>query len=393
VTPTLTSETVHEALSCLYSPAELGTGALADALLAQTDDSTDAVTRAQRVRDLILDCLEALRPADGPASTASASRAFECLTHRYVSGMTVDEVAYELHLSPRQVYRDIRWGEEMLTTLLQSRLEPASEPARIRDSLSLELESVSLSREPVDLAQATLSARSAVGKLAARLGTEVQYSGPIADVWTSTTPGLLRSLLAEILSTLVRAGGPVRLTLQADESRTALVFLVPVGLEAVCAALEEHATPLLRALQLAHNCCPAEGGTRLEITFPRASDQVVLIVEDNPGARALYARYLEGTEWSPLAAERPQAIPALAAERSAAAVILDIMMPETDGWSVLQALRMDPQTSTIPVIVCSVLNDPELASALGATNYLTKPVSRSQLLGALRRAQPAGSRF
>jgi len=115
-------------------------------------------------------------------------------------------------------------------------------------------------------------------------------------------------------------------------------------------------------------------------------------VEDNPGARALYGRYLEGTEWLPLTAEGPERVPALAADRGAAAVILDIMMPETDGWSVLQALRMEPRTAAVPVIVCSVLNDPELAAALGATHYLTKPVSRSQLLGALRRAQGAGSR-
>lgn len=388
--PTLTSEVVHEALTCLYSPAELGTSSLASALLADTSDAGDVVKRAQQVRDSILDCLEALRPAEGPASTASASRAYDCLTCRYVSGMTVDEVAYELHLSPRQVYRDLRWGEEMLTTLLLSRLDADPEPDRRRNSLSRELESVELSQESVDLAQATIAARSAVTRLADRLGTVVEYTGPTQEVWIRTTPGLLRSLLAEVLSTLVRLGGPVHVDLQTASESARLVFQARTEQEQARAALEEHAAPLLQTLRVDHTCLSEGDGTRIELTFSLATDRVVLVVEDNPGAKALYARYVEGTEWTLLAVERPDIVPQLAAERSAAAVILDIMMPETDGWTVLQALRMDPRTAAVPVIVCSVLNDPELAAALGATSYLTKPVSRSQLLGALRRAQSAG---
>jgi CheY-like chemotaxis protein len=60
------------------------------------------------------------------------------------------------------------------------------------------------------------------------------------------------------------------------------------------------------------------------------------------------------------------------------------MMPEVDGWEVLQTLRMRPQTATTPVIICSVINDPELAYSLGASLVLPKPVSRDKVLSALR---------
>jgi CheY-like chemotaxis protein len=66
------------------------------------------------------------------------------------------------------------------------------------------------------------------------------------------------------------------------------------------------------------------------------------------------------------------------------AIILDVMMPGMDGWEVLQTLRLQPQTSSIPIIVCSVFDDPELAYSLNVSHFLPKPISRDQILRALR---------
>ena len=73
----------------------------------------------------------------------------------------------------------------------------------------------------------------------------------------------------------------------------------------------------------------------------------------------------------------------LAQELQPDAIILDVMMPEMDGWELLQRLRTSPRTSNIPIIICSVFNDPELAYSLGASLFLPKPVSRDDVLGAL----------
>jgi CheY-like chemotaxis protein len=61
-----------------------------------------------------------------------------------------------------------------------------------------------------------------------------------------------------------------------------------------------------------------------------------------------------------------------------------VMMPGMDGWEVLQRLRNHPDTQHIPVIICSVFNDPELAYALGASSFLSKPVRREDIIKALR---------
>ncbi len=65
------------------------------------------------------------------------------------------------------------------------------------------------------------------------------------------------------------------------------------------------------------------------------------------------------------------------------AVLLDIRMPGIDGWEVLHALKEDPETSDIPVVVVSIVDERTRGAALGAAGYLVKPVSRDDLLGAL----------
>jgi CheY-like chemotaxis protein len=69
--------------------------------------------------------------------------------------------------------------------------------------------------------------------------------------------------------------------------------------------------------------------------------------------------------------------------------VLDVMMPGRDGWTLLGQLREHPGTCDIPVVVCTILSQEGLATALGAADYVRKPVSRSQFLAVLDRLMPA----
>jgi CheY-like chemotaxis protein len=64
-------------------------------------------------------------------------------------------------------------------------------------------------------------------------------------------------------------------------------------------------------------------------------------------------------------------------------ILLDVLLPDVDGWGLLVDLQTDPASREIPVILCSVTRDERLALSLGADLYLPKPVWRQQLLGAL----------
>ena len=68
-----------------------------------------------------------------------------------------------------------------------------------------------------------------------------------------------------------------------------------------------------------------------------------------------------------------------------AAITLDILLPDLDGWEVLNRLKHDEATSSIPVIVISVVDNPELGIALGALDYFVKPVPAKELITRLRR--------
>jgi CheY-like chemotaxis protein len=70
---------------------------------------------------------------------------------------------------------------------------------------------------------------------------------------------------------------------------------------------------------------------------------------------------------------------------------LDVIMPGMDGWAVLRELKLDPETRNIPVIMVSMTDERDMGYALGATEFLTKPVERSQLVGLLDRYAPHGA--
>jgi signal transduction histidine kinase/CheY-like chemotaxis protein len=112
---------------------------------------------------------------------------------------------------------------------------------------------------------------------------------------------------------------------------------------------------------------------------------LVLLVEDNQAAAHLMLVYLtHGGYRVELASDGREALDKARRLRPAA-ITLDVMLPDLDGWEVLRELKGDPQTRDIPVIVASIVDNQPLGYALGASDYLVKPVDREMLLACLAR--------
>jgi len=111
--------------------------------------------------------------------------------------------------------------------------------------------------------------------------------------------------------------------------------------------------------------------------------RAVLVVDDDPRARDLLGRMLAKEGFRVVAAEDGTSALTLARSERPAVITLDIMMPGMDGWEVLGALKGDPATRDIPVIMVSVLDERQMGFTLGAADYVTKPVDRRKLLAAL----------
>jgi PAS domain S-box-containing protein len=112
----------------------------------------------------------------------------------------------------------------------------------------------------------------------------------------------------------------------------------------------------------------------------------ILVVEDDRDLAFLLRRHLESDGYQVLLAGCGEDALWLAREERPQVVILDIMLPDLNGFAVLEALKAHPTTAPIPVVIASVLTEPEKGYALGAVDYLPKPVSREQLLAAARQA-------
>ena len=114
----------------------------------------------------------------------------------------------------------------------------------------------------------------------------------------------------------------------------------------------------------------------------------MLVIDDDAMARDLMQRYLGRQGLNVVqAASGPEGLQ-LAKSLKPAAITLDVLMPEMDGWAVLTALKADPELSGIPVIMATFLDEEPMGFALGATDYLTKPVNRDQLVGLLNKYAP-----
>jgi signal transduction histidine kinase/CheY-like chemotaxis protein len=112
--------------------------------------------------------------------------------------------------------------------------------------------------------------------------------------------------------------------------------------------------------------------------------RVVLVIDDDLTVRQLMERYLEKEGFSVFtAADGIEGI-AITREVRPAAITLDVIMPDLDGWTVLAALKGDPQLADIPVVLVTIVDEKQRGYALGATDYLIKPVDRERLVGVLR---------
>jgi CheY-like chemotaxis protein len=119
---------------------------------------------------------------------------------------------------------------------------------------------------------------------------------------------------------------------------------------------------------------------------------VVLVIDDDPTVRELMARSLGREGFRVITAGSGEEGLRLARQVLPEAITLDVMMPGMDGWSVLSALKSDPTLAEIPVIMVTIVDDKNLGYALGAADYLTKPIDRDKLAAVLRKHRREPSR-
>jgi signal transduction histidine kinase/CheY-like chemotaxis protein len=132
--------------------------------------------------------------------------------------------------------------------------------------------------------------------------------------------------------------------------------------------------------------------TRMEVSAeseplerPTTNGAVVLVIDDDEHARDMLGRALSAEGFGVVMASDGGEGLRLARKVRPAAITLDVLMPRIDGWAVLTALRSEPELKEIPVIVVSIVDDDRIGVALGADDFLAKPVERERLVAVVHR--------
>ncbi len=223
-------------------------------------------------------------------------------------------------------------------------------------------------------------------KLAQQRGIAFQVKMPSEPLVISVDEMAARQVVTSFLSRAVQQAQPgvVHVRLFGDGEMAVLALRYTPEAEATSLAIvDPTVAKLMERLGWNLGQDDQRDGSRSVALYMMARGPIILVIDDNEGLVQLIERYLSGQACRVLAASNgPDGIE-LAQELAPDAIVLDVMMPGVDGWEVLQTLRNHPRTAVIPVIVCSVFNDPELAYSLGASSFLPKPVSRDAILNTL----------
>jgi CheY-like chemotaxis protein len=358
---------------------------------------------AQCVRDAIRQALESLKPTPDMPPSARARRIYDVLSCRYILALTQEATAERLGITARHLRREQREAVLVLARHLLERQEHrslAAGPARddptglpaLREQVRQELAALEQSAPDsvADVAEALQAAVALEKTRTARLGVTVTVADARQRLIVAAHPSMLRQVFVMALGLVAAESAGGAITIQAQREG-------------------EHAAITLRGQPVAHSAAPdtclldemlaAQDGTlelthagdtlSVRIVLPAADEITVLVVDDNQDLVHFYRRYTADTRYRIV--HIPTGKGALAAIEASAPgiIVLDVMLPDIDGWELLAHLYDHPATRAIPIVVCSVIREEELALELGAAVYVPKPVRRGDLLAALDRALAA----
>jgi CheY-like chemotaxis protein len=123
--------------------------------------------------------------------------------------------------------------------------------------------------------------------------------------------------------------------------------------------------------------------TTIFLTFPAQRQFKILVVDDNADAIRLVEKYLASGIYTVAGVQDPEQVLAELEKEAPALILMDVMLPNVDGWMLLSQIRRKPALSKLPVIISTILPQEDLSISLGADGFLRKPYTQQELLSVL----------
>lgn len=395
---------LREALSHLYDPAYLPHEYLGTVLGFEPQRDVEAL------RTIIVQEIKRFAPAPDTPPSARIRRFYELLSYRYIKGLTQEETAEALNLSLRHIRREQQHAVAMLArrlweqqygetlpggTAAQNNSQPPELSAPEEESTAwrsqVRQEMVSLQRSApgmvTEIEAAVASATKLAGVLFPENNIELKIELGHSDLAVTVHPSVLNQILVTAIEKLAQKMSFGQITLQAEREGNEIKIIVSG--QPVITDEPLYSDFIQEILNIVGGSSQVHSEDKLvsfELRLPSAHKVAVLVVDDNADLVHFYRRYTLGTRYEIIHVAEGQRVFELVNNSPPDLIVLDVMLPDSNGWELLTQLRQHPATKTVPIIVCSVVRREKLALALGATLYVPKPVGYQQFVQALDQA-------
>lgn len=404
---------VKDALANLYDPIHLQVHPLASLLDMNTVGDESA---GEALRRTLWDAINALRPDSSVDSQRPEWLSYQLLWLYYVQARDRQTVCSELGLGERTFYRRLQEAIEAVATILWERQRPrsaspemplASDEARSPTERARDAARTLTSQatqQPIDIRAALNSALDTLRLLADQEGIAIRTEVAAGLPRIMGGPAVLHQIILNVMIEGLRMTASDVLCLSVERKGHKIVWRLS-GLDAE--RTTEHDVHQLGGIEIGRALLQQAYGEDIEIgrqfgsdawlafALPIESPIRVLIVDDDENTASLYRRYLAAHSYAVRDAQSAADAQQSIEQEPPDVILLDVLMPQQDGWKLLQRLKTRVETRDIPVIICSVLSQPELALSLGAFKVLQKPISEGALVAtlaaALDRDSAAGS--
>jgi CheY-like chemotaxis protein len=389
---------LHEALSRLYDPAYRPPELLCLALTGQQQPGVEAVWRA------IIQAIEELKPVDIVPPNARSHRLYQLLRDRYRHNLPQEEVAEKLGITTRHLRREQNQAIHVLALNLWDRYV-ARWPERVPPAITKPQETVSnpewLEQARQELQSLRYEAPGAIASvrevveraiglsatLTGRHGITVTMGNVPPDLIAAIHANALQQTFMAVLKHVVQLASTGPITV--DASREAHSIIIELAGQTTAPLPHTETTFLSEFLEAQGGSLDvnrSSSGQMMYLIELPAAGRSVLVIDDNADLVHLYRRFVTGTRYQIVHVAQGQQALEVVQSVSPDVVVLDIMLPDVDAWALLASLHEHPATRAIPIVICSVLAEEELALSLGAALFIAKPVQRETFLRALDQA-------
>ncbi|MBI9047164.1 MAG: response regulator [Anaerolineaceae bacterium] len=348
-------------------------------------------SRGEYIRKMILSEIESLKPQGIENIIDIEWRPYTILKKRYVEGINLGELSKTLSLSERQLRRDNNRAIQALAGRIWDKLIAGNiDGIVIEDSTIDQMFDVKL--EMLDLNEVILGIENILHKRLEMESVSLDMDLTEESVQVMADRVVIRQILISLVGYFsnFHCTDLICLRTRIQNQHVSLRFSAELLEELKKGEEKEDLLESTRYWIRQMNGditvkIPAnERYGILEINFklPAAQRKIILVVDDQKPTQQMFKRFLSHTSFQVIGTTDPERAIALARQYKPSLITLDVMMPEIDGWELLQAMKTNPETKDISVLICSAWEEPDLAQTLGAAGFLKKPVRQRDLLEA-----------